>query len=501
MSTTQVHIPLTPFDHCVPRAYYNGAFYLSLRSSVTSTEAFQLLHEGLHRTFLRLPWLSGRVWPQSSDAPGWRPGQAEIRHDPVEIDGPWPSQLKFKELDTPNTYDDLKESGFPTDAFRDDDLIWSPFLADIDSGPEVFVAQANFIPGCCIITAAIHHAASDETAFIQVFKLWSDNCRMLQKRSKALVDMPPGSSDRTLVNKLWAKEKTAKKIDSIDPKTWMLVGLDPSDVHRDPKEASNGHVQPSAPRKSQPTLKAGVFYISPSSFISLQKLITKELGNASGVSGNDAICALIWRCFLRARLTARKAKRPVDPVADADVQAGLNMVCDGRPNFSASLPPTYLGNITFNVQSRLSLPRLTSLLDASIATAAATIRATAGRVASENLLDLYTLLDSLPDFDDLARWKRNRTSSVDGNHMSISSMIMFPIADVGFGDGVFGNGGTPEAVRPLMEGVNNYTRICFVLPKNKNGGVEFVANLYDEEMDALMADAEFAKYALCLCWS
>jgi hypothetical protein len=494
MDSEEIHISLTPFDHCVPRAYYNGAFYLPLKSGVTYAQAFKVLHEGLHRTFIRLPWLSGKGYPQAPETPGWRPGQAEIRHHQVDADGAWPHQLKYKELDSSISYEEIKDAGFPTDTFKDDDLIWSGFFADVNSTPEVFVSQANFIPGCCIITAAIHHAASDETAFIHVLQLWSENCSAVQRQSNQIADMPLGSSDRSLPDRIWMEEKTGKSIDEIDPKTWMLVGLAPTDVQQDRKEVAAAPAQPQSAPMPQRILKAGVFYISPSNFTALQKDIAKELGVSSGVSGNDAICALIWRCFMRARLAVRTA------ISNANDNAGLNMVCDGRPSFSTRMPATYLGNITFNVQSRFPLSALTST-ETHIAKIAATIRQGAGSIDSKNLLDLYTLLRNLSDFDDLARWKRNRVSSINGNNMSISSMIMFPISNVGFGDGIFKNKGTPEALRPLMEGCNRYTRICFVLPRTRNGGIELVANLYDEEMDALMEDEEFEKYATCLCWS
>jgi hypothetical protein len=39
--------------------------------------------------------------------------------------------------------------------FEDSELIWAPFMPDINTGPEVFVAQANFIPGGCILTSGM----------------------------------------------------------------------------------------------------------------------------------------------------------------------------------------------------------------------------------------------------------------------------------------------------------------------------------------------------------
>jgi trichothecene 3-O-acetyltransferase len=113
----EIHIPLTPMDHTVPKAYYQGAFYLPLKSDVNPTEAFDLLHEALHRTFAHLPWLSGRVYPQARKTFGWRPGQIEIRHEHVDIKGARPYQFKFKQLDDFISYEELKDSGFPVDTF------------------------------------------------------------------------------------------------------------------------------------------------------------------------------------------------------------------------------------------------------------------------------------------------------------------------------------------------------------------------------------------------
>ena len=46
-----------------------------------------------------------------------------------------------------------------------------------------------------------------------------------------------------------------------------------------------------------------------------------------------------------------------------------------------------------------------------------------------------------------------------------------------------------------MGGLKNWTRICFILPQKKNGGVEFLVNLSDEEIDFLSEDEEFGRYS------
>lgn len=110
MESAMIHLPLSPLDHIPPYNYTASVLYLYLKPAVNLDDAFKVLHEGLHKTFAQLPWLSGKIWEQSADAPGWRPGQLEIRYRPVDVNGPRPYQLKFNQLSTSLSYDDLKES-------------------------------------------------------------------------------------------------------------------------------------------------------------------------------------------------------------------------------------------------------------------------------------------------------------------------------------------------------------------------------------------------------
>lgn len=59
-------------------------------------------------------------------------GQIEIRHEPVDIKGPRPYQFKFKQLDDSISYEELKDSEFPIDTFKDEELTWTPFVGDLD---------------------------------------------------------------------------------------------------------------------------------------------------------------------------------------------------------------------------------------------------------------------------------------------------------------------------------------------------------------------------------
>lgn len=496
------HIPLTPFDHIPPRNYVKSVCYFPLKPGVTPAHAFAVLQKGLHRTFVQLPWLSGKTFWQSDKAPGWRPGQLEIRHGLVTEDSPMPYQLRFNELETSWSYGELQASGFPTDAFQDEELLWAPFLPDVEHGADVWVAQANFIPGACLIAAAPFHPVSDGVANVTIFNIWAENCKALQQIDGNLTspksDLPPAISDRTMLERLWKEEGTGRPVHEIDAASWKLLGLDvPSGNAHDnkPAETSIGS-RPVVQAVPQRSMKSNVFYIPPSRFIALKEECIKQ-DASSQLSRNDALAALIWRALLKARASAKlhnAAEGTQDGKAewlDAGTEARLEMTLDGRPEFSQSLPATYLGNVVLINQASTPLSTLVSP-QTSIADVARLIRNSAAEITPARVLDSYTLVESMKDYGDL----KMKFTSVDGWSMLITSLLMFPIDTISFGDQIFDNGGKADAMRPLMSAFNRFFRICFILPRKKNGGVEFVVSLYEEEMERLLEDEEFGRFAM-----
>ncbi|ORY03472.1 hypothetical protein BCR34DRAFT_573489 [Clohesyomyces aquaticus] len=508
MGSTTVHIPLTPLDHAPPKNYSCSLSYLPLKPGVSPLQAFEVLREGLHRTFVQLPWLSGRVWPQSPDSPGYRPGQLEIQHEPVDINGTRPYQLKFNEIEGAETFEELKENAFPTDTFQDESVVWAPFMPDLTDGPEVLVAQANFIPGACVLTAGLFHAASDGVGGVTVFRLWADNCRDLQSGSDAPPVIAPGpeASDRSQVEKLWVKEWKSKSIDEINPLNWTLLGLAPPSSPADSAEQTNLETEADATTETQTEdisngvpqkdgtsrlMKSAIFYVPPNKFSALQKECAQS---GPGLSGTDAITALIWRCSLRARRAAAlKVGKPIGDISDPEALAFLAMTVDGRTCFSESLPPNYLGNLTCINLCVIPLALLTAD-DTSMATIARVIRDGANSITQSNLLDAYALARNVSDFGELSL----QNPSLDSTAMLVSPLLTYPTNSLCFGDDIFGNGGKLEALRMPMYSFNRMTRLSLVLPRLAAGGVEFLLNLFEEEMELLLRDPEFKKYAMFL---
>ena len=495
MDPKTIHIALNAQDHLPPPNYANLILYLPLKPSANAKEVFNVLQLGLHRTFVQLPWLSGKIYPVSPT----ELGVLEIRYHPVRENELRPQQLKFNELHSSKTYEDLRESAFHPAAFEDDDLTWAPFLPDVTNGTEVFVAQANFMPGACILTAAVCHAASDGTGAFTVLKFWADNCRDVQVGDGLQMTQPLEISDRNLLERICTEEGSGRSVGQIPPSTWRLLGFEAPVDDNDPTEAATGQhaaAEPGRMRNAigpQKVMKAYIFYISPAKVAALRDECMKELG--TNVTVNDVICALVWRCLLKSRMSARvsaSAKEAVNgdqSVHTDDSQARLDLPFDVRPYFSQSLPGNYLGNFTMINQARLPLSDLVSP-STSVASVAQTIRQVADKVTTASLLDAYTLVKTLRTGLQLHNLK------VDGSGLMITSLLGFPIAELCFGAKLFGNGGKPEALRSLIGAVTKVFRYCMVLPKKSHGGVEFVANMFEEEMDLLMEDEEFGKYAM-----
>jgi hypothetical protein len=246
-------------------------------------------------------------------------------------------------------------------------------------------------------------------------------------------------------------------------------------------------------------MNSHLFYISPKNFARLKDDCAGQPGvddyDHHRISGNDMVSALIWRSLATARLSAKgSANEPgvSDGPEEQNLPARLEMALNGRPNFSTALPPSYLGNVVFIHQSYLSLSKLTSA-QTTISDVARVIRHDRSHIEPSSILDAYTLVKRIPDYDQLKR----RFTAVEEYDIKISSLLRLP-TDINFGDDGFKNNGRPEAMRPMMGRFEGCFRLCFVLPRKSYGGVEFVVSLYDDELEQLLVDKEFGNYAMFL---
>ncbi|KAK1977913.1 transferase [Colletotrichum cereale] len=480
---------LSVFDLIPPRVYIKFVVYLPLKPDVSFQQAFSHLQAGLHTTLQQFPFLDGRIYPRNERQPGWRPGHLVVSYDPAGQSGPnkHPRQIVLKDLSQvlPD-YEDLRDAGFEFSAFEDELVLAAPFVPDLTGGADVFLAQANFVNGGCILAIGFHHSASDATGMVSFLRAWSEHCRNLGQPQDADICswLAPESFDRTLLERLWRKSPSRPASD-IPRDTWGFLGFQPPGEAEDLAE----HVAPSsAPAR---TMTSSIFYISPESFNNLKKGVLDSSSDKTGLSANDALLGLFWRALMKARYNAANAAGGVTPPGTVSY---LESPVDGRPVFDSALPLSYSGNLVIVNKVPMPVAQLVSP-DTTLRDVAQSIRAQAVKVTPSLVKDAFTLMQQVADYTKL----NHAFTRLDGFDVMITSLLLLPLDKIDFGADVFGNDGRPESLRPLMDAFNANFRLCMVLPMKTHGGIELLVSLFADEMEQLLEDEEFAKYAAFCC--
>ncbi|KAK1622030.1 transferase family-domain-containing protein [Colletotrichum phormii] len=429
---TEITTQLSVFDLIPPRVYIKFIVYLPLKPQVNFQQSFSHLQAGLHSTL--------HVAPR---------------------------QLAFKDLSQvlPD-YEDLRDLGFEFSAFDDELVLAAPFVPDLTGGADVFLAQANFVNGGCILATGFHHSASDATGMVTAMRAWSEHCRNLSQPDVNVCSwLAPESFDRTLLERLWSKTP-AKPAAEIPRDTWGFLGFQPP-------EAEEETASSTAPPR---TMESSIFYISPDSFNNLKKDVLDDSHDGAGLSAIDALLALFWRALMKARYKAAIASGQPAP---ADEMSYLESLVDGRTDFDPELPSSYAGNLVIVNKVTMRMNELASPTT-SLRDVALQIRAQAAKVNPGLVKDAFTLMREVPDYTKL----KHAFTRLDGFDVMITSVLLLPLDKINFGGHVFSNDGKPESLRPLMDAFNaNFRLRC----------------LFADEMGQLQADEEFTKYAAFCC--
>ena len=92
----------------------------------------------------------------------------------------------------------------------------------------------------------------------------------------------------------------------------------------------------------------------------------------------------------------------------------------------------------------------------------------------------------------------------DGFDLAMTNLMLFETGEVlAFGGDVFGeegegSGGSkggPVALRMLQGVQNSAHRLDIILPMRKDGGVEVVLGTFPDELEAMLGDGEWMRYA------
>ena len=510
---------LNPFDYVNFNHYMGLNFFFALRKEVSYKDAFANLQEGLRRTMQLIPALDGKIIVCSEQEIGHTKGGLRLtipslplsassdRNDTGPSTGP--RQLVYRDLShVLPPFEELRDAGFLPSAVKDELVLggnpFPPLPADI------LIAQANFLKGGCILAANFHHSCFDGIGVMVALQVWAESCRYLQGDTSATCSwLDPESFNHSLPEILYEQEGYGRPAQEVDPGVWgFLPFLPPKTAvssHRngtlttddfDPLKASALPPAPVFPRRfvwppapAQDSLSTTMFLIPPEN---VQKLKQEVLADpeAKGVitSISDIIQAFCWRSAVKARY--RVAKELHGETFGPDEISVLELPVDGRPYFSSLLPSSYMGSMLILNRPNMPVETLCSP-ETSVGRIAYLLREAAARITPSLVHDAFTLLQSLPNHDDFSI----ACAGLTGMHAMISNLMLFQTSEISFGDGIFADGGSPQAMRPQIERGHKRFRFLVIFPMKNDGGVELVLGTLPEELEMLRSDEEFSRYA------
>ncbi|RYP61518.1 hypothetical protein DL770_009772 [Monosporascus sp. CRB-9-2] len=485
-------IALSPLDNVMAHCYAKYLLPFAFNPNRGIKEVYEVLRESLSMTVAEMPIYSGKVHYRPPERPEWKPGQLEVRIPKRDwLDNTYP--LILHDLSDEMEFDDLKDTGFPEEDLDGMLLLPEAFKLDLDRGLDVAVVQANFVRNGCLLGLGIWHSVSDAYGAFNFISLWASNAKKLQTESE--LERPVSirastiakNNDRDVLTRIWRNEggerlQNMQSTSANVQRLWRYLGLHhPSTVTRE----SAPDAKLSKPAVEQQRMRTCMFYVSARSFhqLNVDNGLSEADKKAPSITTNDVLNGLIWRCVMKARF-------PGDNTGERDMDSNYQIAVDGRMHLSASLESSYLGNVIFFATSTLPL---------SVVTApSATLTSLA--LALRTSLDSYTVSDMRQSFgiaQDIADYSTltYTFAGLSGATMNVSTTLQAPIFTLDFGP-AFGVGGTGnlECIRVFKDELDQAFRRVLVMPMMKDGGFEILVALFEDEMNRLLADEEWAKY-------
>ncbi|KAG5745074.1 hypothetical protein H9Q70_012231 [Fusarium xylarioides] len=500
---------VSPFDQMSPNIYLGMKFF-SLRKGVRFEDVFSRLQAGLRFAMAIIPELEGKLIPCSEDEIGYKKGDVRITLPPVpyastatqSTESSGPRQLRYQDLSTVlPSFAELHAGGFLCSSFVDDIVLLSPLAPPLPA--DVFMTQANFIDGGCILAINLHHQCFDGTGAIMVMRLWGDCCRYAQGEASATCDwLDKQSLNRNIPQILHELEGYVKPVGQVDKNVWGFIDIpDPVETEngtqvKNPINESTLPPAPLFPRKFEwpPTrpshgrpMKSSTFVMSAEMVEQLWQDVLADPTAEGVTSVSDIIQAFVWRSAIKARYHVATHLRC--EAFDEDEVAIVELPIDVRPYFSKLLPESYMGNLV--IINRPSMPVATLCgTGTTVGQVAQVLRAAAVYITPSLVHDAFTLLQSVSDYTKVS----TACMGMDGMHIAVNNLMLFQTSAISFGDELLDDGGVPSAMRIQMDAINAAFRMAVIHPLREDGGVEFVVGTLPEELDALLGNGEFTRY-------
>ncbi|RKL31501.1 hypothetical protein BFJ72_g11135 [Fusarium proliferatum] len=303
------------------------------------------------------------------------------------------------------SFAELVGGGFLCSSFADDIVLSSPLAPPLPA--DVFMAQANFIDGGCILAINLHQQCFDGTGAIMVMRIWSDCCRYVQGEASATCDwLDQQSMNRNIPQILYELEGYVRPVGQVDKNVWGFIYIpDPAEAEHgthvnNPMNRSSLPPAPVFPRKFEwpPTLPSHGRLMKAFTFVMSTEMVEqlRQDPTAEGVTSvSDTIQAFVWRLAIRARHHVKTHLRC--ETSDEDKMAIVELPIDVRPYFSKLLPEWYMGNLV--IINRPSMPvAMLCGTGTTVGQVAQVLRAATVHITPSLVHDAFTLLQSVPDY-------------------------------------------------------------------------------------------------------
>lgn len=292
------------------------------------------------------------------------------------------------------------------------------------------------VRGGVVLVPAIYHGVVDGIGFSRILRAWAS----LANRGTAQI------------SREWSPEPGGPGVLEAHPS----LTLDPPPAH------------PNAP------IEFSCFHFSADTLRLLKELATKSLRPGEWISTTDALSALIWLRVCCVRV----------PDVSSDDSSMLVLSVNARERFDPPAPPGYVGNAVIHPATTILIHDAASL---DLGAVALQIRRAINSVDDTYGRSLVKLAPTVPDVAQLKDANQRRYT----HDLGLTSWAQQQLSSIDWANGIFSE--RTRVQRPALAGLG------LMLPPSAegvSGGQEVILGLTKIQMDRLMNDAVFSRYAM-----
>lgn len=414
------------------------------------------LEKAAEKLIQAYPWLAGQAVIE-----GFGEGSSGtyriVRYEPHEAKSRFVHVKDCTELCP--AYADLVKARAPCSML--DGSILSPAYGFVNNYPRhvvkpVCIMQANFVKGGLLLTICTFHCVMDANGNAQLIRQFARLCRGEQLLEEYIYW---GNADQTTIVQPLNPGQEPLSFDEIRAPS----ALDAAEPAWPPPPSKGTWRSFRFPRASVTVLKTEAAKLcSPHSDVKY-------------ISSNDAVSAFLWLRIAAARSTH----------LPKGGKTALIRAVNGRKRLDAPIHEGYMGHA---VMCTFTTVTLEEALTEPLSAIAIKVRRDLGQVNDHTMRSFFHLLQNEKDKTTI-----NYGAGMNGGaDVMLSSWASQKLYDASFGDIL----GKPDFVRrPKLP---DALSLGYLMPLTREGDVDLIISLSDQDFEALQADTKWREFVECL---